>query len=243
MKLTKVKFLASTALALVLFSVSSASNAQTQSVDEDFAAKVRAAILQNPEVILEAAQAAQNKQRLAEETAQAEAAKTVRVELSAKNTPGYVLGNPNGTQTFIEFLDYRCGFCRRAHGTIKELVNENNEARVVVMMLPVLGEQSEVLARFALAAGEQGKFEAANAYMYENTIEATDASMEQAANSIGANWAKIRTDMTGESVSAKLEVHKGFAQRLQVRGTPFFITPVGTIRGAATKEEFVQAFK
>ena len=33
------------------------------------------------------------------------------------NSPRQVmLGNPQGDVTFVEFFDYNCGYCKRAHG-------------------------------------------------------------------------------------------------------------------------------
>merc|ERR1712093_710856 len=120
----------------------------------------------------------------------------VRRQLAVADNPGFVIGNPTGSATFIEYLDYRCGYCKRAHGEVNKLIAENPEARVVIVQLPVLGPDSETLARFAIAASMQGKFKQTHDYLYENTVSADEAGLRSAAQAIGLDWAKVQQDMT-----------------------------------------------
>ena len=55
--------------------------------------------------------------------------------------------------TLVEFFDYRCGFCKKAHGTVAQLLKDDPRIQVVYKDLPVLGEESV----FAAKAGERGK--------------------------------------------------------------------------------------
>ena len=71
------------------------------------------AILENPDIIAEAIQILQERQRAQEQNNAANVFKQNRdVFLSADNAP--VLGNPNGEITIVEFFDYNCSYCRRA---------------------------------------------------------------------------------------------------------------------------------
>lgn len=228
-------------LAIMPLSVTSLHAQETQNVDEEFVKKVRAAILQDPNVILEAAQLAQNQARLEQEKRQAEAAVAVREELSAQNTPGFVIGNPNGTKTVIEFLDYRCGFCKRAHDDVEFLIQNDPKTRFVIMMMPVLGPQSETLARFAIAAGDQDKFKEAHDYIFANNIDLTDEGFSAASKAIGIDWNVARSHMTSPSASTVLENHREYVTRMGIGGTPFFITPKNTISGAPSREQLILA--
>ena len=208
--------------------------AQSSGVDADFMSKLEAALEQKPELVLQAAQRAQQRQRDAETRRQEASAVDIRRQLSQANNPGYVLGNPSGSATFIEYLDYRCGYCKRAHDEVNKLIDNNPEARVVIVQLPVLGPQSETLARFAMAAEKQGKFRQTHDYLYENTVDPSDAGLQVAANALGLNWDRVKADMTSTEITERLAANRALGAAMNVNGTPFFITPKNVVPGATT---------
>ena len=63
----------------------------------------------------------------------------------------FVGGNPEGSVTIVEFLDYQCGFCRRAHPEVRELIAADGDIRWIVKEMPILGPGSELAARAAVA--------------------------------------------------------------------------------------------
>ena len=81
-----------------------------------FRAEVRSYLMENPEVIMEAVALLQNRE--AEAQAQADL-NLVGDNADAIFNDGFswVGGNPEGDITLVEFLDYRCGYCKRAHGS------------------------------------------------------------------------------------------------------------------------------
>ena len=87
---------------------------------EAFEQRVREYLLRNPEVIMEALQILQERQRAAE----AENLKRTIAERSEEilNDPAApVGGNPAGDVTLVEFFDYNCQYCRRVAPTVTEL--------------------------------------------------------------------------------------------------------------------------
>lgn len=213
-----------------------AAYAQQSKSDPEFMAKLEAALRERPELVLQAAGLAQQKQQAAQQAVAEKAAVEVRKQFAGDGMPGYVIGNPKGTATFIEFLDYRCGYCKRAHTEVEKLVSENPQARFVMVMRPILGPQSETLARFAMAAAEQGKFREAHNYLYEHNVDPTDAGFEAASQAIGIDWAKAKAAMTSASLTARLAANNAIAEKLNVNGTPFFITPKKVFPGATTAD-------
>ena len=205
-------------------------------VDPAFMSKLEAALEQKPELVLQAAARAQQRQRDAEMQAMNVTASEVRRQLAVADNPGFVIGNPTGSATFIEYLDYRCGYCKRAHDEVNKLISDNPEARVVIVQLPVLGPDSETLARFAIAASIQGKFKQTHNYLYENTVSADEAGLRSAAQAIGLDWAKVQQDMTSANVTGRLAANKSLGEQMNVQGTPFFITPNRVIPGATTAD-------
>ena len=49
----------------------------------------------------------------------------------------FVGGNPDGDITLVEFLDYRCGFCKRAHGEVAKLLESDGNIRLIVKEFPI----------------------------------------------------------------------------------------------------------
>jgi protein-disulfide isomerase len=58
---------------------------------------------------------------------------------------------PEGDITLVEFMDYRCGYCRKAHDEVKELVESDGNIRYVIKEFPILGEASLLSSQFAIA--------------------------------------------------------------------------------------------
>ena len=115
-----------------------------------FRAEVRAYLMDNPQVIMEAVELLQARE--AEQQAQADL-NLVADNADALFNDGYswVGGNPEGDITLVEFLDYRCGYCKRAHGEVAKLLESDGNSRLIVNELPILGEQAVIASRFAVA--------------------------------------------------------------------------------------------
>ena len=91
-----------------------------------FRAEVRAYLMENPQVIMEAVSQLQAK----EAEAQAQADFTlVSDNADAIFNDGYsfVGGNPDGDITIVEFMDYRCGYCKKAFTEVEKLIKSGIE--------------------------------------------------------------------------------------------------------------------
>ena len=78
--------------------------------DEAFGQKVRAYLLEHPEVLQEAYEKLQVKQQQAALLSAAKALAENRQAL--ENDPRDFVANPNGKITVVEFFDYNCGYCK-----------------------------------------------------------------------------------------------------------------------------------
>ena len=115
-----------------------------------FRAEVKQYLLENPEAIMEAMQVLQDRQ---DKTA-ADRDQQMLSENSAAifNDPdSWVGGNPDGDVTVVEFMDYRCSYCRKAFAEVADLLKSDGNIRFVVKEFPILGEDSMTSARFAIA--------------------------------------------------------------------------------------------
>ena len=101
----------------------------------------------------------------------------------------FVGGNPEGGVTVVEFLDYQCGFCRRAHPDVAELIASDGDIRWIVKELPILGPGSELAARAAVAtliAEGPERYAALNDRLMRLEGQVDDASLDGALTETGA---------------------------------------------------------
>lgn len=200
---------------------------------DTFRDEVRAYLLDNPEVLLEA-------MRVLEERRAQDAALQDSDMLSAYadelfNDPtSWAGGNLDGDVTLVEFVDYRCGYCKRAHPEISELVENDGNIRIVRKEFPILGEDSLKAARYALAvrqvAGDDAYEGVSDALMTMRSA-VTDDVLSQMAESFGLDWAEIQTAMDSDEVAAVIAKNHDLGRRMQINGTPAFVMENQMLRG------------
>lgn len=188
-------------------------------------AEIRAYLMDNPEVIFEAV--AEYERRTA--AAQADMDTTL-VEINADEifADGFswVGGNPDGDITLVEFMDYRCGFCRRAYPQMMDFVGGDGNVRLVIKEFPILGPQSELMSRFAVAVhqlGGDGPYFAAHERLIAWQGDAAEAGLRDLATELGLDGAAVIARMNAPEVTEVLVQNRALAQRLQISGTPSFV--------------------
>jgi len=198
-----------------------------------FRSEVRAYLMDNPEVLLEAINVL--------ETRQAEQQELDDLELVAANARdlfedghSWVGGNPDGDITIVEFLDYRCGYCRRAHPDVAELIASDGNIRLIVKEFPILGEQSVLASRFAIAVmkveGNDAYYDVNNELM---TIqgEISEQSLSDLSETLGFDTPAVFDMMNSDAVRDIIAENRALAQRLQISGTPSFVFDTQMLRG------------
>ena len=198
--------------------------AGTAADQEEMRAMMRAWILDEPEIIVEAMRILEARER-ASASERAEAAISEhRDALSSVETPGY--GAADATVTIVKFSDYRCGFCQSTHGALAEIVALNPDVRVLVREFPVLGEDSEMAARLALAVWRLGG-EDAYKQVHDMLFAASGAlSLElrtRIVSETGRDMAALEAEMRSPEVAATLEETMALARALEVQGTPALV--------------------
>lgn len=198
-----------------------------------FRAEVRAYLLQNPEVLMEAIGVLEARQ------AQAEVLRDDRLaELNAdallNDGASYVGGNLDGDVTIVEFIDYRCGFCRRAHPEVAELVASDGNIRIITKEFPILGEQSTLASQFAVAtqivAGDDAYKQVSDA-LFALRSDITPASLGSLASAFDLDGDAIFAEMDSDAVQAVLSANRALGERMQITGTPTFVFGNEMVRG------------
>ena len=241
-KFQTVIAVAAMALLPATVSAQAISDASSVSLEQRkaFEGVIKDYLLKNPVIIRQAIQALQAQEE-ANKQAQASAAlKTHKDQLFYDKTSP-VAGNPKGDITIVEFFDYNCGYCKRAAPTLKTVMKQDPNVRVVYKEFAILGPQSVVAARAALAAQKQGKYKE----FHEGLMmgQSDENSIAALTNLLGMDYAKLRKDMGDPQILQTLRKNAQLATTLGINGTPAFVIGERLVPGAVGVAALTQIIK
>jgi protein-disulfide isomerase len=187
-----------------------------------FRAEVRAYLLANPEVIMEAVAVLEQRENEAKNASDLHLARA-NADALHNDPTSFETGNPEGDITIVEFLDYRCGYCKRAFPEIEALLESDSNIRLIIKELPILGEQSVLASRFALAvkqtAGDE-MYQTVHDALMEFRGEITQDSLGRLAQTLFLDLDTIIPVMNNTEVNAIIAQNRALSQRLQSTGPP-----------------------
>ncbi|PWE30458.1 disulfide bond formation protein DsbA [Maritimibacter sp. 55A14] len=200
---------------------------------EAFRAEVRAYLLEHPEVLLEAIQRLEERQAAQQDTDDA-ALVAANADALFNDPDSWTGGNPDGAITLVEFMDYRCGYCRKAFDEVHALVEGNDDLRFVIKEFPILGEQSMLAARMAIAtrqiAGDDA-YKALHDELMTYGGQLTETSLAGIARKLDLDATAIMDAMDSDEVTRVISENHRLAQRMQINGTPTFVLEDRMLRG------------
>jgi protein-disulfide isomerase len=204
-----------------------------------FGRKIRDYLVANPEVLVEAMQEFERRQDSQRDSVAQKAISQHKAELfSDPEAPSS--GNTGGDVVVVDFNDYQCPYCKRAHLAMKSVVAADGKVKIVYKDLPILGEPSRIAALAALASVKQGKHQALhNALMEFSGKLDRDRIMEIAA-SVGLDVALLQKDMEDTKFKQLIERNMALAGALGVRGTPAFVIGDQFVPGAVDADALRQ---
>ncbi len=199
-------------------------------------------LVSHPEILIEMSNALRAKQ----ETQQADTDKNLLQQHANqifKQVDDPVTGNPQGTLTVVEFVDYNCGYCKRSAPLIQELLKKDKEIRYIYKEFPIVSDTSVYASKAALAVNalEPAKYEAFhNALMaYPGALKSNDDVMNVAKKQ-GLDWSKIVAKINDPAIDKKIATNHAIAQTLNITGTPAFIIGDQLLRGAPQSLEMLE---
>ncbi|MEO0372222.1 MAG: DsbA family protein [Pseudomonadota bacterium] len=232
---TLTKALAGPALAVSLaapvaaLDLENMSDAERQILREE----IRNYLLDNPDVIMEAVAVLEQRDAVAQANAD-EGLVATHAEALFNDSHSWKGGNLEGDITLVEFIDYRCGFCRRAAPDVEQLVNGDGNIRIIVKEFPILGEQSLLASRFAISALQSAgddAYKAVHDALLAFEGEITERSLTRLANALGLDGAAIVENMSSPDVDDVIAANHNLGRALQINGTPSFVMENRLLRG------------
>ena len=143
----------------------------------------------------------------------------------AVNSADHHQGNVNAAITLVEYGDFECPYCRRAHPLVKRLLNQRGKELLFVYRnfpLREIHPHSYISAIAAEAAGKQGKFWQMHDLIFENQNKLNANYLLSLVENIGLDLEQFAEDSNSDEVLNKLEADFESGVRSGVNGTPTF---------------------
>ncbi|MFZ5779186.1 MAG: DsbA family protein [Pseudomonadota bacterium] len=197
----------------------------------DLGPSIRAYLIANPEVLVEAMQELERKQDSQRDEVARKGVQANENELF-RDPDSPVGGNPSGDVVVVEFNDYQCPYCKRAFQAMKSVVAADKNVKIVYKDLPILGEASRIAALAALASLKQGKHSALHNALMEFSGKLDRDKILELAASVGIDRAQLEKDMEDPKLKQIIDRNMALANQLGVRGTPAFVVGKQFVPGA-----------
>ena len=221
--------LGATALPAAAFDLKAMTDAERAAFGE----AVRDYLMENPEVLVEAITVLEQR-RVADEADNDLALVAANRDAIFSDGHSWVGGNPEGSLTLVEFVDYRCGVCRNVYEQVEGIVASDGDIRFILKEFPILGQESDLAARFAVAvqqlAGDDAYKQAHDELMVMRARVNAD-SLGALADKLGVDRDTVFNRMNTEEVTAVLRANHQLAERMGVMGTPTFVIGDEMLRG------------
>lgn len=201
---------------------------QDTRADKAFGEKVRAYLLNHPEVIEEAMTKLEaDKDTKAAEVSSAGIAKN---KAALERDPGDFVANPGGRVTVVEFFDYKCPYCKTSADQVVKLIRDNPDVRLVFKEFPILSDISGRAAQGQLASRSQGHYLAVFQGLMRQAALNED-TMAAVFKDNGVDLASAETPEAKAAAERHLSENRSLAHAIGVDGTPAFIVDGKRIDG------------
>ena len=206
--------------------------------------EIRNYILNNPELIIEAIKIYEQKSLEAQkDNLKKNIEKYKDILLNSKTS--YVGGNLEGSLTIVEFIDYKCGFCKRFHPELVELIEETPEARYVIKEFPILGPESVLASKASIAVllhhgGEV--YRAFTDHLLRTNDKITFDKIISLVKQVGGDRKIVEKYIESKEVREILAENFNLAKILDIQGTPTFVIGSEVVRGYKSKEQLKDIF-
>jgi len=208
---------------------------------EDFTASQKAAIgdvvkaylMDHPEVIADALQALDARNKASEEQGRTDAIQANREAIFSSPYQA-TLGDPNAKIALVEFFDYNCGFCKKALADTRAILDKEKDVKIILKEFPILSEGSVEAAKVAAAVNilDPKAYEAFHFDLLGTRGQADGDRALASAVKAGLDEAKVKEMAAKPEVAAAINQSYDLAHKLAINGTPAYIVGDELVFGA-----------
>jgi len=148
---------------------------------------------------------------------------------------------PNDAKvTIVEFSDFQCPFCGRAHDTVEEVMRAYaGKVRLVFRHFPLeFHPYAAKAAEAAACANEQGKFWEYHDVLFANQQKLEVPQLKEHAGSVGLDQGKFTECLDSGRQAAVVKADQTAGSKVGVNGTPAFFINGVMLSGAQPMDEF-----
>lgn len=197
-------------------------------------------LLNNPEIIIQSIEKLQ--QRRSEEL-QAKSIEYIKnnknVIESSDSSP--ILGNSDADIVLVVFYDYNCKYCKKGNEVIEQLMNVDQNVKVILKAFPILGESSSYASKVALSVWKISpkKFKPFHdSLMNMQTI--TNEAVDKWLTENGLDAKAIDEEANKDYIKDMIEKNNQVAMNLRIQGVPAYIINGKLIAGMISLEQLQQ---
>ncbi len=147
-------------------------------------------------------------------------------------------GGVGAKLTIVEFSDFQCPHCRKAHVNLQIVLSGyGDQVKLVFKNMPLpFHHSAAALAQLSEAAHKQGKFWPLHDLIFERQAEFKDTPLDRKAlmkfaKDAGLDLARVEKDYDEPATKQAVNADLKEAKRLKIKGTPVFFFNGLLIRG------------
>ena len=215
-------------------------NAPSKDIDE----KIKDFLLNNPEIILQSLENFEKK-KIAEKKRLNNQIIADNKKLIFNSKNGMYSGNLESKNVIIEFFDYNCSYCKKAHKDILKIEENQKNVKVIYKNFPILSESSKKLAEIALLIAKESneKFNKFHNLIMNTRGLVNKDQLKDILVGLGIDQDKLESNLNSEYIKNQLLKDRELAEKLALRGTPAFIVNDKLFFGYIGYDELVSHIK
>jgi protein-disulfide isomerase len=161
-----------------------------------------------------------------------------RQKVAAADSPAR--GPASAPIELVEFSDFQCPFCLRAHPTVQQVLSTyGDKIRFVYRNYPLPSHpNARPAAEAAQCANEQGKFWEYHDRLFADQTKLSDADLKASAAALGMDAPKFNTCLDSHKYKTRIDTDLQAGNEAGVNGTPAFFVNGRLLNGAQPYEEF-----
>ncbi|BCB76203.1 DsbA family protein [Phytohabitans flavus] len=156
------------------------------------------------------------------------------------NDQDHILGPDSAPVTLVEYGDYQCPYCARAHPVVQRLMRERAaQLRYVYRHFPItdVHPYAEVAAEAAEAAGVRGQFWRIHDWLFTEQDQLTPRTLITGLAGLGLDTDVVADEIRSHVYLAKVRADFIGGIRSDVHGTPtFFVNGIRHTEGYTLRE-------
>jgi protein-disulfide isomerase len=202
-------------------------------------------LLNNPQVLMAMSQKLHAQQAQADDDERQAAAKKLGAKVFFDPQVAFLAGPKQASNTFVEFFDYNCPYCRASMAVIKKYyAAHQKDTRFAFIEYPIKGPESVLATRAAIAARNQpDKYLDFHFRLMAETERVTADTVFADAQKSGLDIAKLKKDMLAPTVDREISAAHSLANTADIDGTPAFIVNGRTSEGVLDEKTLARLLK